>query len=232
MRRSFLRDLQLWASLVALISFPKLSRADDDFIFHTKERPRYWKSSFMLGSIFSGKTNYQVGENNGTLLGTSSDQANAYLSFGAKLTYQTEFPVGISFIAEATRYSYKAGGPSDGEFAFYGMPRFAQKYGGLELWAGVGLGVMLNVLGGSNTETLNGVTATLNTMSPTGFAWSPRVGVDIDVNPKTFFGAQLSYTNTQLSVPFSAIITHQTVDGAEDATRSWLAAAFRLGTRF
>jgi hypothetical protein len=227
-----MRKLLLLMSIIVLISLPKNSRADDEGASHPGERPHYWKSVFVIGSSFSGKTSYQIGTDSGTLLGTDSDRANAYLSIAGELTFQTEFPLGVSFIVEGTRYAYTVGGPTDGEFGLYGMPRLAQRFGALELWAGVGLGVMFTNIGGASSGTVDGVNLTLNTMSPTGFAWSPRVGVDIDVNPHTFFGAQLSYTSTQLSVPFTAIYDGQTIDGKEDATRSWLAASFRVGTRF
>jgi hypothetical protein len=214
-----------------VFAFPQYSRADEEG-FREKERPKNWKITGVFGSSFSGQTSYTVTESNGTLLGSSSnDRSNAAFLFAGELTYQSQFPFGLGFIVEGTRYEYTSGG-SDGELALYAMPRLAQSFGPIELWAGVGLGVMFNNLGGSSTGVEDGVSVVLTNMSPASFAWSPRVGVDIDVGRQGFIGAQISYTHTVIPVPFSATEGGTTITGTEDGSRGWVAAAFRIGGRF
>jgi opacity protein-like surface antigen len=170
-------------------------------------------------------------ESNGTELGTSSDTANAYASFAGELTYQSKFPLGAGFLIEGTRYTYTTGGSSDGELGIYLMPRLAQTFGAVEVWGGVGLGLMSTALGGPNSGTEDSVTIILNSSRVTSFAWTPRVGIDFDLTRQIFLGVQVSYTRTTFSVPFTAVEGPASITGSEDCTRSWLGGALRFGSR-
>jgi opacity protein-like surface antigen len=221
----------LFLFALPVISYP----ADEDGHVSDEprtERPHNVKSVFVGGASSAGKSNYTIVESNGTQLGTSSDSANSAVLFAGELTYQSKYLLGAGLLAEGTRYNYSAGGSADGELGIYFMPRVAQSIGPFELWAGVGLGLMSTTLGGSSTGTVDGVTIILNNTNATSFAWTPRVGIDIDLTRRVFIGAQYSYTRTTFSIPFTATDGPNSITGSDDCTRSWTAAAVRLGSRF
>jgi hypothetical protein len=196
---------------------------------HYVERAYYWKVAGAFGASFSEKTKYTINESGGPTLGTTSDQGNPFANFTGELTFQSAFPLGVGFFVEGTRYEYKTSG-SDGELGLYAMPRLAHTFGGVEIWAGFGVGMMVNNLGGLNSETINGVTLTLTDMVPVSFAWSPRVGFDVDLPNHVFVGAQFSYVSTTFSVPFTAF-GGNLISGSIDCTRTWVGGAVRLGAR-
>jgi len=189
------------------------------------------KSVFVGGASASERSSYKTVESNGTELGTSSDTGNPYASFAGELTYQSKFLLGAGVLFEGTRYPYTTGGASDGELGIYFMPRLAQSVGIVEFWAGVGLGLMSTSLGGSNSGTVDGITITMNSTRANSFAWTPRVGIDVDLTQKIFLGVQVSYTRTTFSVPFTATEGPASITGSEDCTRSWVGGALRLGSR-
>jgi opacity protein-like surface antigen len=196
-----------------------------------EERSFYVKGVFIGGATFGGKSNYTVTETGGYQLGTSSDTANSRAVFAGEWTAQSKTFIGGSTLIEGTRYGYTGGGPSDGELGFYLMPRLAQSFGNVEVWAGVGVGLMLTWLGGPTSATVGPETLTLNYNVIPSFAWTPRAGIDINLTSHFFIGAQYAYTRTTLSVPFSAtgeLIT----SGSENCTRAWSSAALRIGARY
>ena len=221
----------LLISIFSLCARPVISYSAEEEP-RTPEGTRYRKNAFIGGASSGGKSSYKATESGGTGLGTSNDSATSFVLFATELTYQKHL-LGAGLLVEGTRYSYSAGGPADGELGVYFMPRLAHSFGPVELWAGVGVGIMITTFGSSDSGTEDGVTVVLDDSSATSFAWTPRAGIDVDLGQRYFIGAQISYTHTSFSVPFSAIVGPNsiTIFGSEDCTRNWIGAALRFGTR-
>lgn len=193
-----------------------------------------WKSVFVMGASFSGKTDYTLKNSAGSTLSTTSDKGEAQALIDGEFTYQSpDFPLGGSLIFEATHYKYNDGsGVSDAQKALLFMPRVAGKIGSAEIWAGMGLGVMFMDIGGATSQTSNGITVTMLETSATTFAWSPRIGVDFDVVDRLVMGVQFSYMQTSGNIPFLVSSGSTTASATEDFTRHWISLAYRIGARF
>lgn len=224
----------LFAALIVVgFAFSMSAWADEP---QQPERPvrRNWKSVFVVGASYGGKTTYTLKDTSGNSLGTSSDTASAGILFDGELTYQSESLIGFSLIVEGTRYNYSNAVPSvsDGEFGMFAMPRLAVPVGHLEFWGGAGIGFMITTIGGSTSETLNGLTITLTDTTPVGFAWTARAGVDLDLGPKVFVGGEFMYIGTNSNVGVFATNGTNSGNFSESFSRKWLASAVRLGARF
>ncbi|MFL5813562.1 MAG: outer membrane protein [Bdellovibrionia bacterium] len=200
-----------------------------------KPEGKSWRGVFIGGANFSGGTDYTL---KNTVTGASAsitgDSAKAQALFGAEITYQKpEFPLGGSLIFEGTKYKYNDGtATADGQKSLLLMPRIAAKAGPAEIWAGVGVGLMFLNIDGPTSATQNNVSLTLLDTSSTGFAWSPRIGVDFDVNDQLFIGGQFSYTQSSGSLDMRATSNGTTVPLSDDYTRHWISLALRVGAKF
>ena len=192
----------------------------------------HWKSTFIGGAGFSGKTDYTTKISSGSVVASSTDHASAAALFAGEFSYQPDSPLGAAIIVEGTRYAYNDPvGPPDGQFGIFFMPRLASSAGPLEIWSGVGLGGMRTALA-VQTVTQSGVTVSANSTSIFGFAWSPRIGLDLPVGQRAFIGFQLSYTSTSGTLVGTTTYQAKSMDFTEPFTRNWMGAAIRIGSRF
>jgi opacity protein-like surface antigen len=204
-----------------------------------EERPeaqpegKSWRGVFIGGASFSGATDYTLKNPANSLSTSTSDKAKAQALFGAEVTYQNpEFPLGGSLIFEGTKYKYDDGsGYSDGQKSLLLMPRIAGKVGPVEIWAGVGLGLMFLSIDGPTSATSNNLSATIDSSS-TGFAWSPRIGADFDVTEQLFIGGQFSYIQSSGTIGVNITSNGTTTPLSDDYTRHWMSLALRVGAKF
>ena len=83
----------------------------------------------------------------------------------------------------------------DSIFLFMTMPRISKTNGRFTYWAGVGLG--LSVVSFSKTGTaVDNFYVSTGSDSFSGFAVSPRVGFDLDIESDFSIGAYFSFTNS------------------------------------
>jgi opacity protein-like surface antigen len=189
-----------------------------------------WKSVFIGGASFSGKTNYSVNVA-GSPSQLSSDQMGAAtVNFGGEFSFQPGV-LGGSLLVTGTRYSYSDGSPSDGELGIFFMPRLATNLGAVELWGGVGLGIEVTNLS-ATSAVVSGITITINNNPMTAFAWSPRAGIDFAIGSRMFIGAEVDYVATSPTANWTAVSGGSTITGTEGSSRHWFSAALRIGSFF
>ncbi len=129
---------------------------------------------------------------------------------------------------EGVVYRHADGSPNDKSLALFVVPRAQTGEEGLVLWAGCGVGEVLNLMA---TGPVAGAALNYNLdHSKASFGVSPRAGFDYIMSGYTL-GLQASYTQTSFTLNGSAVdpTTGATAPMTDQISRHWWALAGRFG---
>ncbi|MBI3543606.1 MAG: hypothetical protein HY075_10070 [Deltaproteobacteria bacterium] len=132
-----------------------------------------------------------------------------YFSLGGAVSYR---PYMNSSSAEA----------ADREVSLLVVPRLLGAAGSVVYWAGLGFGLLHTSVGTDKATSPNWGSSS---DSPSSFAWSPRVGVDVDLGNSLLTGGQVIYLSS------SGSVTTPSGDKLE-FSRHWAEVAAFVGFRY
>lgn len=185
-----------------------------------------WNQAFWFGLSHSGHTSTTVKNSSGTSLGTVDTDGKAAIDFGVESFRRTDFPINLTIIAETAWYG-NDGIKNDMTTSLMVGPR-VETGTKVNVWAEVGFGPAMTVIG-TTSATSAGVTTTVDSGTAFSLAFSPRIGVDYNLDDKYFIGLQASYFASNVSVDGTVSSGSTSAKFSEDVSRHWMTTVFRFG---
>jgi hypothetical protein len=139
-----------------------------------------------------------------------------------------------------TPYAYSSGGSSDKTTTLTALPKLRFPIGTdgdasrVIIWTGIGLGGASTSIGGQLSGSTSGLTLSVPKRNIGGFAWSPRIGADVEFE-SWLLRLQAQYISVSSSTPYTLVRTSdlaQVATGNIDVVRSWWAIGLSVGARF